>query len=205
MRFQVLLQRARAGSQPAMNELLERFYPRVCDVVHRKLERVRRKTLRRLLATYSTGDVVQEIFIKVVTGLDRFSGDDEETLVNYLGTLVRNTLTDRLRYFAADRRDPRRVVDTLAERRHALASVASGDSSPSGRVSASEQVGLYRDVLLGFPERERRLLQMRIEAAAPFASLARELSYPSEDAARKAYNAARARLLVRLQSRGVGP
>ncbi len=196
MRFQILLREAREGSQPAMNELLERIYPRVCAVVHRQLESARQKTMRRLLATYSTGDVVQEIFIKVLNGLDGFAGDDEETLINYLGVLVRNTLADRLRYFTADRRDSGHVVDNLEV-------VAASDSSPLNRVSASEQVRLYRVVLRTFPEREQRLLRLRIEGSVPFAILAKELAYPSEDATRKAYNTARSRLLVRLQNRGV--
>ncbi len=203
MDYRTLARQARAGSDTAMNQLIEQVYPQVRKAVHRTMPRNRREPLRRMLITYSTSDLMQEIFIKVVTSLDRFTGDDEATMINYLGALVRNTLTDRLRYFTADRRDPRRIVSNLATAEGAQTMPASREASPSKRVSASEQVDLYRDVLRGFAERERRLLQMRIEGATPFAILAQELSYPSEDAARKAYNAARAVLLVRLQSRGV--
>jgi len=60
-------------------------------------------------------------------------------------------------------------------------------------------------VLDGFPARERALLSLRLEQQLEYEQLAQQLAFPSADAARKAFHAVQARLLLRLRQRGLDP
>lgn len=197
--FEQLIQMAQQGDRSALSELLERVYPRVRSLVHRKLIRKRHQRALRILSLYSTGDFVQEVFMKIVTRIDSFNGRDEDTLVNYVAALARNTIIDTMRYVGADRRktSPRRTTGPDC------AALEGGGASPLDRISADEAVDTYREVLSTFGDREGELLRLRIEERAPFAGLAKQLRFPSEDAARKAFHAAHATLLVRLRMRGI--
>lgn len=70
------LELARAGDQDARNQILERFYPKVRELVHKKLEHDFRKNHRWILPLFSTGDIVQEVFVGVVNGAEGFVGED---------------------------------------------------------------------------------------------------------------------------------
>src|SRR5205814_2024767 len=73
-----LLQAARGGDGPARAELVSRFYPRVQALVHGQIQRRLRAGGHGALARMSTGDVVQEVFMEVLRGLDRWEGNEEE-------------------------------------------------------------------------------------------------------------------------------
>ena len=65
--FASLLARARQGDDAALDQLLERYYPVVQEMVHRSLSRDLRTKRPWLIARFSTGDVVQEVFRSVLT------------------------------------------------------------------------------------------------------------------------------------------
>jgi RNA polymerase sigma factor (sigma-70 family) len=195
-----LLAAARSGDGTARAELVARFYSRVERLVHRQIQRRLRAPGHGALARMSTGDVVQEVFLEVLRGLDHWEGDNEEAFVGLLATLVEHRLVDQLRHHQARRRDVRRHGD--------LGPVTAGvgdDRTPSATVSEREQLAIYREVLGGFSDRERALLSLRLEDNLEFKQLAERLAYGSPDAARKAFHGLQARLLLRLRQRGVGP
>jgi RNA polymerase sigma factor (sigma-70 family) len=195
-----LLQAARGGDEPARAELVSRFYPRVQALVHGQIQRRLRAGGHGALARMSTGDVVQEVFLEVLRGLDRWEGNDEEAFVGLLVTLVEHRLVDQVRHHQASRRDVRRQGDAGP-----VTAGVGTDRTPSMAAAEHEQLAIYREVLCAFPDRERALLSLRIEEQLEFKELAARLAYPSPDAARKAFHSLQARLLLRLRQRGIGP
>lgn len=194
-----LLDEARDGDATARGELVSRFYDRVAAMVHRQLQTRLRPQQHALLRQLSTGDFVQEVFVEVLRGLDRWDGDSEEAFTALLATLVEHRIVDQIRRSQAARRDVRRQGDAGP----ATVGAAAGSRGPGTRASNHEEVEIYREVLDSFAERERALLSLRLEDGLEFADLAARLAYPSPDAARKAFHSAEARLLLRLRERGI--
>ncbi len=195
-----LLAAARGGDREARDDLVARFYPRVQALVHRQIQRRLRAGGHGALARMSTGDVVQDVFVEVLRGLDRWDGGDEDAFVGLLATLVEHRLVDQVRHHQAARRDVRRQGDAGP-----VTAGVGHDRTPSLNASADEQMTIYREVLATFGERERALLALRLEEQTEYAELATRLGYPSADAARKAFQVLQAKLLLRLRQRGLGP
>lgn len=202
MDLERLQELASAGDRDAQAELIRQFYPRVQQMVHRELERDFRRQHRWLLPLFSTGDIVQEVFAGVIQSLDTFRAEDDDSFVKYLSTLVKHRLVDAIRHHEAGRRDARRHVAPTT-------SIESGgpvdDPTPSLAASISEQLRAFREVLDGFPERERALLELRLVEKEQYSDIADKLAFPSDDAARKAFNQAQARLVVKLRAKGINP
>ncbi|HEX5053456.1 MAG TPA: sigma-70 family RNA polymerase sigma factor [Planctomycetota bacterium] len=196
-----LLRHARAGDSQARGELIARFYDRVAALVHRQMQQRLRPQQHALLRQLSTGDIVQEVFVDVLRGLDRWEGEAEEAFVALLATLVEHRLVDQVRRSQAARRDVRRVGDAGPS----TAGVPAAGASPATLAGNQEQMAIYREVLAGFSDRERALLELRLEGGVEFGELAQRLAWPSADAARKAFHLVQARLLLRLRQRGIGP
>jgi RNA polymerase sigma factor (sigma-70 family) len=198
--FQGTLRAAQQGDGAALNLLLERCYPAVQRSVHRSLASSTRRNRPWLVPLFSTGDVVQEVFVSVVRDVDSLKDVTESTFVGFLASLVRNRLVDSIRFHEAMRRGGRRVRD--------LDPGAAGDAggeSPPAAAARAEEVENFCRVLAGTPARERALLVDRIQHEHAFARIATDLGYPSEDAARKAFYTAQARLVVRLRQAGITP
>ena len=102
-----MIDAARSGDKAAIDALCARLYPRVEHMVHRSLAQDVRRKRPWLGALFSTGDVVQEIFIGVTKDLDDIRGREESSLLHYIATLTRNRLVDAIRFYEASRRDRR--------------------------------------------------------------------------------------------------
>jgi len=193
--FMRTLEAARQGEEQALQDLFQRFYPRVQVLVHRSLAGDLRVNRPWLSSVFSTGDVVQEVFQSVLRNLDGFRGKDEDAFAGYLSIVVRNRLIDSIRFHQAARRDRRMVGGAVDEQEP-----ESRGSGPATQLASAEDVSRFREALATFPERERLLLRERLERRERFQDLADQLGYPSADAARKAFYAAQARLLLRLRN-----
>jgi RNA polymerase sigma factor (sigma-70 family) len=193
--------RVRAGERDARAELVRRFLAPVRDLVHRKLDRDLRRRHPWLLPMLSTGDVVQDVLVGVVESLDRLEAPDDEAFTRYLATLVEHRLIDALRFHEAGRRDARRQVAPET----GVLDRAGDDPTPSHTAAVAEQLTVFRGELEALPARERALLELRLCEETPYAEVAERLGFPSPDAARKAFHAAQARLVVRLRARGLRP
>jgi RNA polymerase sigma factor (sigma-70 family) len=196
-----LLARVVQRDAAAQDELVARCHERVRDLVHRALAGDFRKNHRWILPLFSTRDVVQDVFVQVVRGLDGGDFPDEAAFVAYLGTVVRNRLLDAVRHHEAAKRDSRRRLDPGSIGVDALA--PSRDPTPTLAASLAEQSGIVHEVFGSFPERQRLLLERRLIDGSTYPELARELGYASEDTARNAFLDAHAKLLVRLRAKGV--
>ena len=193
--FHTTLASAREGDPGALDCLIGRFYPQVEQRVHRSLATDLRSRRPWIGALFSTGDVVQEVFLSVLHNLADFEGSKVEEFVAFLVTLTRNRLIDAVRYHEAVCRDRRRVCDVDETTQ------ANGPHQLDDAVIARDELVRFRQALAGFRERERVLLASRLEGRdrpPTFAALASQLGYPSADAARKACYSCQARLLLRL-------
>lgn len=200
--FAQLLARVAAGDAAAQDELITGLYPRVRQIVHRELQHDFRKNHAWIMPLFSTQDVVQGVFEKVVRNLSSCEFADEAALVRYLGTVVRNRLLDAVRFHEAGRRDARRSAQAPTGGVPALG-IESGEGSPELAADLSERAEALSAVLAELPERHRSLIQLRIVDEEAFPEVARQLGYASAETARQAFHEAKARLLVKLRSRGV--
>ena len=193
--FEDLLSRARAGEAESLDELVDRFYGRVQADVHRRLSLDLRRGRGWLLARFSTGDVVHEVFESVIRDLDGFRGSTEDAFQGYLAVVIRNRILDSVRFHEAARRDGRRSVDP--ENGPELR--AGTDHDPAVAAARSEEAERLGSGLDDLDARERHLVRARMEGVASFGELAAQLGYGSESAARRAYYSTLARLAMRLR------
>lgn len=196
--FHATLLAARAGDGSALNELLSRFYPAVSREVHKALASSTRRHRPWLNSLFSTGDVVQEVFVSVVRDLEHVQAVDAGGFVSYLTTLVRNRLIDTIRFHEALQRGVRNT-QPIDDDELLVGSAA----SPVDRAASAEGIEQFCAILNATPARERALLMGRIERGETYAELQRSLGYPSEDAARKAFYTAQARLILSLRRAGI--
>lgn len=188
---------ARQGDSAALNTLLTRCYPAVRDAVHRSLATSTRRNRPWLSALFSTGDVVQEVFVSVVKDIDSLNGVSEKSLLGFLTSMVRNRLVDSIRFHEAMRRGARssRSLDRN--------DVDEAGRQPPEAAVRAEEIETFCRILASIPARERTLLVDRLQHEHTFGRLAADLGFPSADAARKAFYVAQARLLVRLGQAGL--
>lgn len=191
--FAETLSAAQRGDAVAIEALFERFYEKVQRMVHLNLARDLRTTRPWLLARFSTGDVVQDVFRSLLGNLSGFRGDTEEAFVGYLAMVVRNRLIDAIRFHEAAQRDGRRGAgDADVDLR------ASHEAEPGDHAASAEELHRFEAALSTLEERDRLLLRERLERGTSFEELAKVLGYGSRDAARRAFYASKARLAIEL-------
>jgi RNA polymerase sigma factor (sigma-70 family) len=197
------LDAARRGSRSAQQALFQEYYPRVERIVHAQLRRGLGGRRVYLSSRFSTADVVQDVFHSLIRSLGTFHGATEGEFVAYVVKLVRNRTLDTIRHHRASCRDYRRTQGS-PEEAHPIEIAPAPDRESSSGVVAAELQGSYRTALELLPEAARCLLRGRIERGLGFEELAQALGYPSRYAARRAFFAAQARLVVRMQPDGAG-
>jgi len=115
---------------------------------------------------------------------------------------VRHRLLDAVRFHEAARRDGRKQVGEPDGVTNAAANQR--ETTPTLAASLVERAGLVRDALGELPERQRRLLELRLIDDATFGQISAALGYASDETARQAFHDAQAKLLVKLRVRGFG-
>ncbi len=194
---------AAAGDLLAQEQVVGACLPAVRALVHRELQQDFRQRHRWILPLFSTQDVVHEVLAAVVRELADTQFVGPEPFCAYLGTLVRHRLLDAVRFHEAARRDGRKQV---GEPTAGMAEVAADrrEVTPTLAASLGERAGLVRDALAELPERQRRLLELRLLEDATFPQIRTALGYASDETARQACLDAQAKLLVKLRVRGFG-
>jgi RNA polymerase sigma factor (sigma-70 family) len=197
--------RAAAGDRLAQDEVAAECLAPVRERVHRELEQDFRKRHRWMLPMFSTMDVVQEVLAAVCRDLEDTSFASAGAFHAYLGTLVRHRLLDAVRFHEAGNRDVRRQV-AAADAGATAGDPAGRDATPSLAASIGERADLVRQAIGELPERQRRLVELRLLEEQPFPAVAEALGYASAETARQSFLDAQARLLVKLRGRGLhGP
>jgi RNA polymerase sigma factor (sigma-70 family) len=194
--FRETLAAARAGDREARESLIRHVYPRVERMVHMALARDLRNGRPWLLARFSTGDVVQEVFRSLIQDLGAFSGENEAAFIGYLAMVVRNRLMDAIRFHESAQRDGRRTAPAIEAEDQER-----GEPGSATAALYDDELEHFHAVLETFPERERLLLRGRLEQGLRFHDLAERLGLSSKFAARRAFYAAQAQLVIRMRQR----
>lgn len=179
-----LLEMAKAGDELALNELLERYLPRMRRWASGRIPPAAR-------AMMDTEDVVQDTLVRSLRHFDGFEIRGEGALQAYLRQSLRNHLTDAYRRFA------RRASDTEAR-----SDIPAGGPSPLEEAVGAQALERYEAALLRLRPEDRELVILRIELCHSYAELAQILEKPSPDACRVAVSRALARLSVEMGREG---
>jgi RNA polymerase sigma-70 factor (ECF subfamily) len=156
--LEVLLARMRAGDLAAAEQLLLAHEPQLRLIVRRQLS-------RRLRAKFDSVDVVQSVWVRVLRNF-RDGGCNiasTEHLRNFLVTVTRNCLTDRLRHY----RTPLECEQTLTDTGTTPAA-ASRQPRPSEVAQANE---MWENLLAICPPEYHELLRLKREGL-PLAAIA---------------------------------
>jgi len=196
------IEAAAQGDKDAQDQIVEACYPNVRDMVHNGLELDFRKRHRWILPLFSTQDIVHEVLVTVVRGLEDTSFESQDKFHGYLSTVVRHRLLDAVRFHEASRRDHRKDVSGTAAGIDRIAN-PSIDETPAFAASLGERATMVREALNGLPERNRIMLEMRLIDEATFSQIKEALGYSSDETARQAFHAAQAKFLVVLRRLGI--
>jgi RNA polymerase sigma-70 factor (ECF subfamily) len=135
----------------------------------------------------SASDVVQETLLRAEQHKEQFRGDGT-ALAAYLRKILANTLADKVREFACDKRDlavERSIQDALERSSvHLEEWLAAEHSSPSEKAERNEMLLHLADALAGLPEDERVAIELHYlqEPAWPLADIATHLGRPTAKA-----------------------
>jgi RNA polymerase sigma factor (sigma-70 family) len=189
-----LLRAAKAGDTRATSRLLERYRDRLLQVVSLLIGKRRSGLLE------DEEDLVQDTLLEAFQGLASFTPSSDGALLHWLARIAENNLRDAARRQKALKRGEGRVRP-----RADLSSAFLRSSIFPGREPTPSEVAMGHElaqraeaVLVGFPERERRVFVMRRLCEVPFEQIAAELGLASAAVARSLYSRLMARLLARL-------
>jgi RNA polymerase sigma factor (sigma-70 family) len=176
----VLLTRAKAGDEHALNEIFQRYIPDLRRWAQGRLPRWARDMA-------DTQDLVQEAVFQTVRRLDTFEHRGEGALRAYLRQAVMNRIRDELR--RAGRHPALNGLDD---------GIPSREPSPLERAIGTQTVERYEAALQRLSEDDRELLIARIELGLTYAEVAQATARPTPAAARMAVSRALLRLAEEL-------
>jgi RNA polymerase sigma factor (sigma-70 family) len=179
--FQLLL-RARTGDPVALDDLCARYYPRVQRWARGRLPRGARGAV-------DTGDIVQEVLLKVIKRIPVFQPRDEGAFQGYL----RQALTNRFR-------DEARKAKVHPAASPLDSSWAAYGPSPLEQAIGAEGVERYEAALAKLSEPDQRAIVARCEWGMSHEEVAQLVGKSTANAARVAIH----RALVRLAKEMAG-
>lgn len=171
----VLLARVRTGDTVALNQLLQRYLPRLARWASGRLPHWARDLS-------DTDDLVQDTLVRTVANLDHFEARGEGALQAYLRSAVMNRIRDEIR---RKRPLPAGSLDST---------LTAGGQSPLEAAIGGELLDKYDRALDRLDSEAREAVIARIEMGCSYAEIAESLGKTSPDAARMTVS----RALVRL-------
>ena len=172
----VLLARARAGDDRALEPLFARYLPRLRRWASGRLPRWARDAT-------DTQDLVQDTLLSVFKQIDVFEPRREGAFQAYLRQAVMNRIRNAIR--SRTRRPDGTSIDEA---------LPSSEQSALERAIGIERLERYEAALAGLRPTDREAIVARVEMGCTYEEMAVMLDLPSADAARKAAQ----RALVRL-------
>ncbi|MFN8587671.1 MAG: sigma-70 family RNA polymerase sigma factor [Candidatus Eisenbacteria bacterium] len=171
-----MLRLAKDGDDRAREVLLARYLPRLQRWASGRLPAWARSLV-------DTSDVVQDVFLKTLQGLDRVEVRGPGIFQAYVRRAVLNRIRDEVRW-ASRRPGPDGVPEDLAAR----------EPTPLERAITADTLARYEAALEALGEDERELVHLRLELDFGYDEIARMTGRPSPDAARMATRRALARV-----------
>jgi RNA polymerase sigma-70 factor (ECF subfamily) len=187
----MLLRRARDGSEAALGELLTAYSPYLTVLA-------RVQVGRRLQGKVEAGDIVQETYLDAHRQFPQFRGTTEAELICWLRRILAGQLALVIRKFAGTRaRDvklERELGDDLDRPASAMdRGLIAGTSTPSARASRREQAVLLAEALAKLPPDYREVICLRNLEGLGFSEVAARMSR-TEDSVQKLWVRALAKL-----------
>jgi RNA polymerase sigma-70 factor (ECF subfamily) len=174
------LERARAGSRGALEELLEAQGRRLLPFLRVQMGPLLRGQLE-------SADLLQETLLAALAGFEGFRGEDEEALFHWMARIAANQVRDQVQFHRRERRDARRRKPL-----HESAVMASARSVLS-RLAIQEGASALERALDDLPEQQRDVVLLRRFEGLSYAEIGERLDR-SADAARMLYGRAVAAL-----------
>jgi RNA polymerase sigma-70 factor (ECF subfamily) len=180
----VLLDRIRQGDTAALNQLMDRYLPRLSRWASGRLPRWARDLS-------DTDDLVQDTLVRSVANLDHFEARGEGALQAYLRGAVMNRIRDEIR---RKRRLP--TAGPLD------ATIPADGRSPLESAIGSEVLENYDRSLARLDAESREAVIARIEMGCSYAEIAEAMNKPTADAARMMVSRALVRLAEEMRHGG---
>jgi len=177
-----LVAKAKSGDRAALNELIERYHPRV--------RRLARRNMNRLRPLHDSLDVTQEVFVQALKAFQRFEMRDNRSFHNWLAKIVEST-TNGLRDREAAKKRPR--LEPLGF------DPVSTTTDIADHAAVRERHRAAREAVAGLPPAHRAVVRLRYYEQLPWREVARKAGRASPDAARQAHRLALQRLRGELE------
>lgn len=190
-----LLEQAREGSAIAIGNLLEAARSYLLLQADHELP-------QSLRAKVGPSDIVQETALDAQRDFLRFRGTTQEQLYAWLRTILQNNVTDAVRRFEmAQKRTAKREtsLSVIVDRR-GISVLPPGSNTPDHSAIRREDAALLAGVLTRVPDDYQTVLRLRYWDGLTFPEIAIRIGR-SDEAARKLWYRALARLTLELQAR----
>jgi RNA polymerase sigma-70 factor (ECF subfamily) len=181
-----LLERARQGSETALNDLFGRVAGRLLALIRLRLGQSLRSRLE-------SRDILQATLLKAFLGLDRLKEEDSATLMAWLARIAENEIRDQADYHGRQRRDAARETPLVDVRSRRLVQQIRSQTS---RLALDEEMRRLEQALEAVAPHYREIIILRKYEELEFAAIGERLG-KSADACRMLY--ARAMAAVTLQ------
>jgi len=192
----LLLQRWHGGDQRALEALLERHLSWLEQNIHHRLGEF-------LHARMQTGDVVQEVAIRVLQYRPRFLLSDEEEFRALLLRMVGNELRDQHDRVRAQRREVLRERPVPSDTVLNLDLPIRAVTTPTQAAERRERQAWLELSLELLDDDDRRVLQLREWQGLSFGEVGEELGIP-ENTARMRFQRALPKLVEKMKALRVG-
>jgi len=190
-----LLEQAQSGSLAAIGGLLEAARSYLLLQAEYELP-------QSIRAKVGPSDIVQETAIDAQRDFLRFRGTTQEELYAWLRTILQNNVTDAVRRFEmAQKRTAKRETSlSVIVDRCGISVLPPGSHTPDHSAIRREDAALLAGVLTRVPPDYQTILRLRYWDGLTFPEIATRIGR-SEEAARKLWYRALARLTLELQAR----
>lgn len=184
---------AQEGDKEAVEQLFERYLPRVSRIVAARMGHSWREV-------GLDDDIVQETFVDALAAIRKGQIQNEAAFCSWLARAVQNNLADEARRGRADKRGGDQVARFADLSRSFLSeSMVEGDGdTPSQHATARETEAKLEAVLLTIDPRYREVICLRAYCQMPYSEIAESMGLPSENTANVLFLRARAELQKRL-------
>ena len=189
-----LVQLVQQGDQHALDELFERYKPRLLRIIRVKLG-------PRLQRHLDEDDILQEVFLIALRKMREFELRSHAGILQWLARIAENQISNRLEYYEAEKRDAGReqplARDTGTTRGIHL---AASELSPSQKAVRSEFEELIDAQVQGLdPPEYRDVILHRDYYQEEWDEVRSNLGRPSVEAVQELYRRAHRRLRERMQ------
>lgn len=182
-----LIRRAKGGSHDALDQVLERYGPRLLALVRLRLG-------PSLRAQLESRDIVQQTMLKAFQHIDQFDGAGKGSMLGWLAAIAQNEIRDHAGFYRRQVRDAALNVP-LEEAAEKLETRLRTEVS---RIELGRQIQLLERALDELGEARREVILLRRYEELTYPEIGKRLG-KSPDACRVLHARAMAELAVRMK------